>query len=466
VLTLSQKGHGKKKIAQTLSMSINSVRKILADGRKDVPPLLRDERLAPHAERVQALFVTCRGNLVRVHEELLAENIDVPYSTLTGFCCKYGIGVPEKRPAGQYHFEPAEEMQHDTSPHDVCIDGKMRRVQCASVVLCHSRLLYAQVYPTFNRFYCKLFLTEALIYFQGAAGRCMVDNTNVVVACGTGANAVIAPEMEAFAERFGFRFVAHEKGDANRSARVERPFHYIEHNFYAGRTFTGMKDVNVQLRDWCDKVAATPKRTLNARPIDLYQTEALALRPLPLHIPEVYAVHIRAVNLEGYITLHTNRYSVPARHIGDSLTVHEGRDTLRIYRGHELVATHVRHEDNAVAWATVPGHREFSRWRKGGEVLPPIPEEGVLRAASPVLKQFVETLRSRESGRAIRHLRHLHRLYIDYPLVPLETALVCALEHGLYDLNRIERMVLKNVAGNYFRLASGSRDDSEEKCDG
>ena len=35
---------------------------------------------------------------------------------------------------------------------------------------------------------------------------------------------VPAPEMAAFAERFGFLFRAHEKGDANRSARVERPF--------------------------------------------------------------------------------------------------------------------------------------------------------------------------------------------------------------------------------------------------
>ena len=31
------------------------------------------------------------------------------------------------------------------------------------------------------------------------------------------------PEMEAFADRLGFRFVAQERGDANRSARVERP---------------------------------------------------------------------------------------------------------------------------------------------------------------------------------------------------------------------------------------------------
>ena len=68
----------------------------------------------------------------------------------------------------------------------------------------------------------------------------MIDNTHVVVLRGTGSEMVPVPEMEAFAERFGFRFVAHEKGDANRSARVERPFRFIEHNFLAGRTFADL----------------------------------------------------------------------------------------------------------------------------------------------------------------------------------------------------------------------------------
>ena len=56
-------------------------------------------------------------------------------------------------------------------------------------------------------------------------------------------DAVAAPEMEAFAERFSTKFVAHEKGDANRSARVEGRFHYIEKNFYPGRTFPSKKSV-------------------------------------------------------------------------------------------------------------------------------------------------------------------------------------------------------------------------------
>jgi transposase len=54
--------------------------------------------------------------------------------------------------------------------------------------------------------------------------------------------------MEAFAERFGFRFEAHERGDANRSARVERPFDFIENNFLAGRRFASWDDLNQQAR--------------------------------------------------------------------------------------------------------------------------------------------------------------------------------------------------------------------------
>ena len=107
-------------------------------------------------------------------------------------------------------------MQHDTSPHAAEIGGKRRRVQTASLALCASRMLFMQMYPRFTRFECKVFLTDALVYFDGACGRCMIDNTHVVVLHGTGRDMVPVPEMAAFAERFGFEFRTHEVGDANR----------------------------------------------------------------------------------------------------------------------------------------------------------------------------------------------------------------------------------------------------------
>ena len=55
-----------------------------------------------------------------------------------------------------------------------------------------------------------------------ACERCVIHNSSIIESYGTGAEAVIAPEMQAFEQRFNFRFLAHEKGDANRSAKVER----------------------------------------------------------------------------------------------------------------------------------------------------------------------------------------------------------------------------------------------------
>src|SRR5438094_9189923 len=121
-------------------------------------------------------------------------------------------------------------------------------------------MLSFQINPTFHRFDCKVFLTDALRYAGGAPQRVMIDNTHVVVLRGTGAAMVPVPEMEAFAERFGFRFAAHERGDANRSGRVERPFNFINNNFLAGRTFSSWEDLNQQARQWCDRVNGTYKK--------------------------------------------------------------------------------------------------------------------------------------------------------------------------------------------------------------
>jgi transposase len=301
------------------------VRKVIASASIAVPPIERPFKAEPHRERILELHKSCKGNLVRVHEELVAAGAELSYQALTAFCRHLGIGQKRKVPAGRYHFEPGQEMQHDTSPHDLVLGGKRRRVQTASLVLCYSRILFFQFYPRFTRFDCKVFLTEALRYIGGACDVCMIDNTHLVVLAGTGRDMAPVPEMAAFAERYGFRFLAHEKGDANRSGRVERPFNFIENNFLAGQRFEGWEEANRQARQWCDKVNASFKRHLRASPRELFAVERPELRPLPLWVPEVYLLHHRIVDVEGYATVHTNRYSVPARLIGRQVEVRETR---------------------------------------------------------------------------------------------------------------------------------------------
>ena len=461
ILRLKEEGHGDRAIARAVGVSRNAVRRILGDGNPQVPKLSREENLAEHLDLVRELHRRCDGNMVRVVEELATANIVARYSTLTAFCRRHDIGVVTKEPAGRYHFEPGEEMQHDTSPHVVTIDGARTRLECASLVLCYSRRIYAQAYPRWTRFECRIFLSQALVRFGGACLRAMVDNSSVVIWHGVGANAVPAPAMAALAERFGFDFVAHRVGDANRSARVERPFHYIENNFYPGRSFADLADLNVQLEAWCDAVDRRSKRHLGATPLELFAAEQPCLKGLPVYVPEVYDIHSRRVDVEGFVTLHTNRYSVPATLIGRRVEVHESMSRLRIFDGHDLVAEHSRLEAGLRHRVLLAAHRGQKRRIKPAE---PSPEENTLRTAHAILGDLCERLRRRYGGQALKAVRRLHRMYIEYPTEPLCDAVTAALAYDLIDLGRIERMALTRIAGDFFRIPTNP--DDKDNPDG
>lgn len=450
ILELHARGKGIRPIAEAVGVSRVTVRDVLASGEPERPDMDRGSRLDAELERVRELYARCEGNLVRVHEELGAAGVQVAYATLTAFCRREKIGVVEKVPAGRYHFAPGAEMQHDTSPHEVTLGVRRRRLQCASLVMCHSRVILAQLYPTFDRFYAKTFLTDALRFFEGSAESCMIDNTHVLVAYGTGKDMVPAPEMEAFAKRFGFRFVAHEKGDANRSARVERPFDYIERNFYPGRTFADLADANAQLRAWCERSNRTYRRKLHAAPIDLFATEQPLLRPLPGWIPEVVRVAERRVDVERYVTLHNNRYSAPPALIDQRVEVHETLRHVRLFYRHKLVAQHDAFEPGAERTSTLPEHK---RARGASKEPPPVgPEEATLVAAGPEFAEMIALLRRHYQGRALRAVRRLHTLFLDYPTDGLRAAVRIALDHRQYDLVAVERIVLRTVGTELFRL--------------
>lgn len=394
---------------------------------------------------------------MRVHEELVAGGATLSYPALTAFCRRHGIGQAPLVPAGRYHFEPGEEMQHDTSPHSVELGGKKRKVQTAAAVLCYSRMLFFQCSPRFRRFDCKVFLTEALRYFSGATARVMIDNTHVVVLRGTGRAMVPVPEMAAFGVRFGFQFVAHEIGDANRSARVERPFGFIEGNFLAGRTFSSWEDLNHQGRQWCDKVNSTYKKHLRAVPRELFALERLQLKPLPAWIPEVYRLHQRLVDIEGYVALHTNRYSVPVDWIGRRVEVRETKDKIEIQLDARRLVTHRRIVDAEHQRVTLAAHRPPRGQRVARP--DPHPEEKAIVAAVPELADYVAGLKQRSRKLVTLALRQLLRLVREYPREPLLGAVREAARYGLYDLDRLERMILRRVAREYFRLEEGSPDE-------
>src|SRR5664280_2929694 len=376
ILELSAKGVSKHEIAHVLRLSRLSVRKVLGSNSTNVPEIQRAEKAEPYREQILDLLTSCKGNLVRVHEELVAGGAALSYPALTGFCRRQGIGQMPVVPAGQYHFEPGVEMQHDTSPHTVEVGGRKYKAQTASAVLCYSRMLFFQLNPTFQRFDCKVFLTDALRHAGGAPERVMIDN-----------------------------------------------------------------------------------KPIRAVPRELFAVERMHLKPLPAWIPEVYRLHQRTVDVEGYVSVNSIRYSVPVAWIGHRVEVRETRDKIEIEMDARHIVTHARAVTPLSQRVTLAAHRPPRG--EGVKRSDPHPEEKAIVEAAPETALYVAALKQKSRKVVVLALRQLLRLLREYPREPFLAAVQEAARYGLYDLDRLERMILRRVARDYFLLLEPDTDSHD-----
>jgi len=442
---LQTQGKSLREISRVLKLSRNTVRRIV---RPHEPAEAHEACPGVPRAYLKSAFERAQGNVVRIGELLAAEyEMTVSYSTLTRWVREAGLRLPPQR-AGEYRFEPGEEMQHDTSPHRVTLGDKIVTAQCAGLVLAYSRRLFIQYHPRYTRWEAKQFLLDATRFMDGACPRCVIDNTSVMLAAGAGADAVIAPEMAAFARTLGFEFRAHRVGDPDRKGRIERNFFFVETNFLPGRRFADFDDLNRQALAWCKEVAnAKPKRALGMSPETAYLLEKRYLQALPSVWPPIYEVFERVVDLNGYVSLDANRYSVPERLVGQTVTVYKYPDRVDIHHRHAVVATHSRLIGQRDARCTDPTHHPTPIRANRTPAI-----EAQLRDDSPELDAYVRALKQRGHGRAVRALRRLLDIQRTYPKDAFLAAVHQAAHYGLYDLGRLEKLILQQVAGNFFAL--------------
>jgi len=457
VLTLQQQGQSLREISRLLALSRNTVRRILRQ------PATTAARVAaldePTQQRLRLVYERAKGNAVRMGQILAAEYDQwLPYSTLTRWVRQAELRQPPKR-SGEYHFEPGQEMQHDTSPHRLEIAGRPLVAQCAGLTLAYSRRLFVRYYPRFTRFEAKDFLLQAAKFMDGACPRCVIDNTSVMLAGGAGAQAVIAPEMKAFARHLGFEFKAHQLNDPNRKGRIEKNFAWVEGNFLPGRTFLNWEDLNEQVLCWCVEVAnAKPKRALGMSAEAAYVMEKPYLKSLPPVLPAVYEVLDRVVDLYGFVSVDTNRYSAPERLVGKTVSVYKYYATIEIYYRRTSVAVHPRLIGLRDARHTLPGHHTVPQRAPRQPAL----QAQLLRGEHPALDAYVSALEAHLSGRGTRALNRLLQLKRSYPAPPFLAAVEQALKYGLFDLSRLETLVLRHVAGEFFALGDDAQEDTPD----
>jgi hypothetical protein len=157
---------------------------------------------------------------------------------------------------------------------------------------------------------------------------------------------VFNPRYLDFAGTLGFRIVpcnvraGHEKG------RVESGVGYVKKNFLSGLEIPDFSALNPAARVWLDTIANVRVHgETRERPVDRFEAERSALRPLPPNDVDIGTVHTVRASNRFRVTFETNRYSVPAEYASQRLTLKAYPDRIGVYSHEKLIARHRRRYD-------------------------------------------------------------------------------------------------------------------------
>jgi transposase len=460
VFALHRGGMGLREISRRMRLGRNTVRRIIR-ARGQMPAVVRAEKIQLDPELLRTLYQDCEGHAQRVHEKLVEEEgVEVTYPTLTRRLRALGISKPAKSRCGQVADEPGAEMQHDTTVYTIALGGKPTRVVASMLYLRFSKRRFLKFYRAFTRFVMKCFLHEALTFWQYAALRCIIDNTNLARLRGTGADAVIVPEMERFAALYGYAFLCHEKGHANRKAGEERSFRTVETNFFPGRTFQSLEDLNAQAFQWATvRMENRPQSKAGLIPAKAFEHEQSYLTKLPEHLPAPYRVHERGTDQYGYAAFEGNYYWVPGTR-RDEVKVLQYARKLKIYLARECLVEYPLPADGVKNAKFAPPGQPQPRHNPSNRRRPTQEEEKRLRAMSEGVSRYLD-FALKPKGIARHHfLRQLFALSQETSAEVFVQTIERALRYRVVAIDALRRIAVLYMSGSQPSLPAVDIDQS------
>ena len=245
--------------------------------------------------------------------------------------------------------EPGQEAQIDYGQLGRWLDpatGLRHVVNAFAMVLCCSRHLFVRPVLAMDQRAWTECHVAAFRFFGGVPARLVPDNLKTGV--------VDRPDLydprinRSYAElasHYGCLVDPARSRKPRDKAQVERPMPYIRDSFWRGREWSSLEQMQAGAEHWSAEVAGRRScRPLDgAAPAAVFQAvEKDTLAPLPAH-PFVLAEWSRCkVGPDIHVKVGRALYSVPWRHIGNTLDARSTATTVQLFRGGDLVKTHVR----------------------------------------------------------------------------------------------------------------------------
>jgi transposase len=211
-------------------------------------------KLAPYEAIIDARLATYPElSAVRLFDEVRAAGYPGGLSQLQCYVRRTRPRPPAE-PVVRFETPPGQQAQVDFAE----VRFPWGKRFALLVVLGYSRVLWVQFYPRQTMRTVMRGLEAAFAYFGGVPRELLFDQMKAVIledARAGGGKLLENPEFLRFAAHWGFRIRACRPYRAKTKGKVERPVHYLRHNFVYGREFLGDGDLNAQVLDWLDGTA-------------------------------------------------------------------------------------------------------------------------------------------------------------------------------------------------------------------
>ena len=460
IYLLHLEGMSLRSISRRLRVSRKTVRRVI-EQKGQMPAVVHLVKKPIDEQLLRDLYHKCDRRIQRMHEILTEEHkIQVSYPTLTRRLRQLGISTPALQRCDRVPDQPGLEMQHDTTLYTLLIGGQRLRLVASVLYLRYSKRRYLKFYRAFDRFKMKCFLHQGLMFWGYAADQCIIDNTNLARLRGLGKNAVIVPEMAAFAREHGFQFICHERGHANRKAGEERSFFTVITNFLAGRDFKDMEDLNQQAFQWStERMDNRPQGNAGLIPAVAFEHERNYLIPLPPYLPAPYRDHDRDIDQYGYVAFDANFYWIPGTGRG-SVKVLEYGDRLKIYQNREFLIEYPLPPAGVKNQLISPQGQPPPRYRPKNRRRPTDEEQKRLRAiAQPVGAYLDFALKTKGLARHL-FLRKLFALSRKMTSELFLKTIQRAHKYQITDFETIERIALLYLTEGLDLLPSAQIDQA------
>lgn len=316
IRSMHKQGYSIAAIVRELGVARNTVRRAI---RQDESPRYtrrkpRASKLDPYKDYLKARlekFPELSG--VRLLEEIRALGYAGQKTILNDFLSSLRAQIHRDLTV-RFETMPGHQGQIDWGHFGTVIEeGCMYKLYGFVFVLGYSRAIYVEFSLSQNiesLLRCHL---HAFDYFGGYPKELLYDNmkTVILIEGSDGQGRRWNPRFLDFAGYYGFVPRLCRPYRARTKGKVERSIGYVKDNFFLGRSFSDLQDLNHQALVWCDTKANTRVHaTTGEIPFERLKKEnLLSHKGHPIY--DTSEVVARKVSRDCYVSFKGNFYSVP-----------------------------------------------------------------------------------------------------------------------------------------------------------